>query len=116
MKRSTRSVTAKAGIYPLQGEMHDLILRTRQITENNILRLSQVSAKVGRANATIWKDVANGVFPPPISLGPRAVGWKSSELDAWIAAHEFASRSKNPIDMKAFVAQLIAPKGVENVQ
>ena len=109
MKRSTHPRILKGASHPLQDEIQDLVMRTRRVTENSILRLSQVSAKVGRANATIWKDVAGGVCPPPISLGPRAVGWKSSELDAWIAAHEFATRTQTPVDMKAFVAQLIAP-------
>jgi len=115
MKRNTQSVTnasrhqTKNNFLP--EEIQELIARTRRITDERILRLPQVREKVGRANATIWKDVSEGTLPPPISLGPRAVGWKSSELDAWIAAHEFASRSKTLVDMKAFVAQLIAPAG-----
>lgn len=113
MKRSTKPVAntprRQAENNFLPEEIQDLIVRTRRITDERVLRLPQVREKIGRANATIWKDVSEGTLPPPISLGPRAVGWKSSELDAWIAAHEFASRSKIPIDMKAFVAQLIAP-------
>lgn len=113
MKRRSQSV-ANASIRQVENkflpeEIQELIVVTRRITENRVLRLPQVREKIGRANATIWKDVSEGTLPPPISIGPRAVGWKSSELDAWIAAHEFASRTKAPVDMKTFVAQLIAP-------
>lgn len=113
MKRSTKPVantpSRQAENNFLPEEIQDLIVLTRRITDNRVLRLPQVREKIGRANATIWKDVSEGTLPPPISIGPRAVGWKSSELDAWIAAHEFASRTKAPVDMKVFVAQLIAP-------
>lgn len=113
MKRRSQSV-ANASHHQVENkflpeEIQELIVVTRRITENRVLRLPQVREKIGRANATIWKDVSEGTLLPPISIGPRAVGWKSSELDAWIAAHEFASRTKAPVDMKTFVAQLIAP-------
>lgn len=113
MKLSTQSVANEPCRQTVNNflpeEIQELIVRTRRITDDRILRLPQVREKVGRANATIWKDVSEGTLPPPISIGSRAVGWKSSELDAWIAAHEFASRTKAHVDMKAFVAQLIAP-------
>ena len=113
MKRSSQSVAnvprRQVENNFLPEEIQELIVRTRRITDDRILRLPQVREKVGRANATIWQDVSEGSLPPPISIGPRAVGWKSSELDAWIAAQEFASRNKATVDMKTFVAQLIAP-------
>lgn len=30
--------------------------------------------------------MSNGTFPPPIQLGPRAVGWLEHEIDEWIAS------------------------------
>ena len=32
------------------------------------------------------EGVSNGTFPPPIQLGPRAVGWLEHEIDEWIAS------------------------------
>lgn len=120
MKRSSQSVAnvprRQVENNFLPEEIQELIVRTRRITDDRILRLPQVREKVGRANATIWKDVSEGTLPPPISIGPRAVGWRNSELSAWLEAWSIASRTKQPVDMKAFVAQLIAPKGTENVQ
>ncbi|MCA9130899.1 MAG: AlpA family phage regulatory protein [Planctomycetales bacterium] len=120
MKRSTQPV-ANASRCPaesnfLSQEIQDLIVRTRRVTDDRVLRLPHVREKVGRANATIWKDVSEGTFPPPVRIGPRAVGWRNSELAAWLEACSIASRTRQPIDMKVFIAQLIAPKGTENVQ
>ena len=50
----------------------------------NILRLPQVIKKTGRGRASIYADIVKGVFPEPISLGERSVGWLESEVDGWI--------------------------------
>jgi len=120
MERNTQSAAKtprhKAASLVLPDEIQNLIVRTRKITDDRILRLPHVREKVGRANATIWKDVSEGVFPPPVNIGPRAVGWRNSELTAWLEACSIATRTRQFIDMKAFIAQLIAPKEAENVQ
>lgn len=51
----------------------------------SIIRLPGVIERTGRSKASIYKGVADGTFPQPLQLGPRAVGWKSSDIDAWIA-------------------------------
>jgi prophage regulatory protein len=30
--------------------------------------------------------MAEGTFPKPVKLGPKAVGWVEEEIDAWIRA------------------------------
>jgi prophage regulatory protein len=59
---------------------------------DRILRQAEVEAKVGFKKTKIWEEVAKKRFPPPIALGPRAVGWRESEIDAWIAALPRAPR------------------------
>lgn len=49
-----------------------------------ILRLKQVIEKTGLARSTIYKYVDGGIFPKPIPLGGRTVGWVDSEVHAWI--------------------------------
>lgn len=90
--------------------VQELVLRVRAVLDDSILRLAQVRTKTGRANSTIWRDISLGIFPPPINLGPKAVGWKNSEILGWIEARSISSRSQQPIDMQKFVAMLIAPK------
>lgn len=91
-------------------ELEELLRRVRSITNDRVLRLAQVAAKTGRARATIWKDVADLVWPAPFRIGERAVGWLESEIDAVIEARVFASRSAQPLDMRVFVSRLTAPK------
>jgi prophage regulatory protein len=50
----------------------------------SIKRLNETKATVGLSRSTIYAMVKSGNFPKPISLGPRSVGWLSSELDEWI--------------------------------
>lgn len=51
-----------------------------------IIRLSEVLANTGLARSTVYKYVADGSFPKPVSLGDRAVGWVESEVQEWILA------------------------------
>jgi prophage regulatory protein len=51
-----------------------------------LLRLHVVKARTGRSRSCIYDDIKRGSFPRPVKLGPRAVAWVESEVDAWIAA------------------------------
>lgn len=49
-----------------------------------ILRLAQVKAKTGISRSGIYQKIAEGNFPKPVPLGPRAVGWIESEIEGWL--------------------------------
>jgi prophage regulatory protein len=49
-----------------------------------ILKLSQVTEKVGIGRATIYRGVKEGWFPKQVKLTDRGVGWIESEVDAFI--------------------------------
>lgn len=51
-----------------------------------IIRLSEVLVSTGLARSTVYKYVADGSFPRPVSLGDRAVGWVESEVQEWVLA------------------------------
>ena len=38
----------------------------------------------GLACSTIYLQMKNGTFPKPIKIGERAVGWRMSEVNAWL--------------------------------
>jgi prophage regulatory protein len=46
-------------------------------------RLPTVLAATGLGRSTIYRLIADGSFPAPVRLGPRAVGWRWSDLDQW---------------------------------
>jgi prophage regulatory protein len=53
---------------------------------HHILRLPDVKAATGLSRSTLYLRIAHGVFPHPVSLGGRAVGWPSHEVAALNAA------------------------------
>lgn len=55
---------------------------------DRILRMPEVSKRAGISVATIYRRVAAGEFPAPVSLGGKSVGWKKSDLDAWVASRK----------------------------
>ena len=38
----------------------------------------------GLGRSTIYAHMDAGIFPRPIKLGPRAVGWLQKEIEEWI--------------------------------
>ncbi|MGP3790482.1 AlpA family transcriptional regulator [Pseudomonas sp. B392_1p] len=55
------------------------------VAERRILRRTEVEAKTGIKRAHIYNLMKVGKFPKAKRLGIRAVGWDSTEIDAWIA-------------------------------
>lgn len=53
-----------------------------------VLRLSEISQLLSRSASSINRDRRLGVFPSPIRLGPRAVGWRRSQIEAWLKERE----------------------------
>ncbi|MFC7517274.1 helix-turn-helix transcriptional regulator [Herbaspirillum sp. GCM10030257] len=54
------------------------------MAQDFILRLPDVIARTGLRKSSIYNAIKAGQFPSHVSLGLRAVGWRSSEIDAWI--------------------------------
>lgn len=57
-----------------------------------ILRRAQVLARTGLSRSTIYQYIQSGHFPSPLQLGPRAVGWLESDVNAWIAGRTSPAR------------------------
>lgn len=52
---------------------------------DRILRLPAVRDRVGLSTSTIYRRMAAGQFPSARSLGGSSVGWRESDINAWIA-------------------------------
>lgn len=59
---------------------------------HKILRLPAVKLITGLSRSTIYLRVSQGIFPKPVSLGSRAVGWLESEVADWIEQQVKTSR------------------------
>ena len=54
------------------------------VTPDRLLRRSSVEEITGLSKSTIYRLVAQGLFPRPIRIGSRAVAWPQSAIVQWI--------------------------------
>jgi prophage regulatory protein len=60
---------------------------------DEILRRPAVQRVTGKSRSQIYEDMKRGLFPLPVHLGAKAVGWLRSEILAWLA-ERVAERDK----------------------
>ena len=49
-----------------------------------VLRFKDIQRLLSLSRGAIYSSLADGDFPRPFKLGPRAIGWLRSEIDAWL--------------------------------
>lgn len=59
-------------------------------------RFPEVLSRVGIRRSKVYSLIREGRFPKPISLGSKAVGFLSEEVDTWIRERVAESR-KEPV-------------------
>lgn len=73
-----------------------------------LLRLPELrKQKWPRSKTTIYADIADGVFPPPVALGERCSAWVEGEVDA-VRAARIAGASK--AEIRELVKRLVAER------
>lgn len=79
----------------------------------SIVRPESAFARCGFRPSKGYKDAKAGIFPPPVVLSttksgqPRASGFLSDELDAWIAAKAAGASDE---ELRALVRELVAAR------
>lgn len=53
---------------------------------DRLLRLREVIAKTGMGKSTIYRKIAQGLFPTPVSVGGQSVRWRESDIKNWMEA------------------------------
>ncbi len=51
---------------------------------DRILRRPEVETPVGVKRSTLYDWMAQGTFPKPVALSVRLVGWRESDVTAWL--------------------------------
>lgn len=65
-------------------------MSTQTVSYPRILRLKQLTERIGLGRSTIYDRMDaespryDATFPKPIKLGAAAIGWIDSEVTAWI--------------------------------
>ncbi|KGU71564.1 MULTISPECIES: helix-turn-helix transcriptional regulator [Burkholderia] len=54
--------------------------------------MRSLTDRVGLSKSEIYRRVAAGRFPQSVKLGPKAVGWLESDIDAWITSMQDAAK------------------------
>lgn len=68
-----------------------------------IHRLPTVQANTGLSRSTIYLRISQGLWPKPVSLGPRAMGWPAEEVERLNAAR---IAGKSDEEIRALVVKL----------
>ncbi|WP_157220680.1 helix-turn-helix transcriptional regulator [Flavisphingomonas formosensis] len=58
---------------------------------DRLLRISDVKSRVGLGKSKIYALIAEGRFPRPYKLTPKAARWSEREVHAWIERVQSAS-------------------------
>lgn len=75
----------------------------KAIMSIKILRLPAVKGECGLSRSSIYLRIAQGLWPKPVSLGGRAVGWPDNEVKAVNAAR---IAGKTDDEIRELVAEL----------
>jgi prophage regulatory protein len=49
-------------------------------------RLGKVREACGLSRTELYRQIRAGNFPKPVAIGVRAVAWRESDIQDWIAA------------------------------
>jgi prophage regulatory protein len=52
--------------------------------QDRILRVPEVQSFTGVSRSALYSMLRRGEFPRPVKIGDRAIGWRQTDLEAWI--------------------------------
>ena len=58
---------------------------------DQLLKRHDVEKRCQISRSAIYRLMRTGQFPEPIRIGPRAVRWPESEIEAWLASRPRAT-------------------------
>jgi len=61
-----------------------------------IIRMSNVERETGYSRSTIYMRIKAGLFPKPVSIGAKSVGWPGNEVAA-VNSWRIAGKSDDEI-------------------
>ena len=72
----------------------------RDVKTVRVLRMQEVTEKVGLQPSTIYAMVQNGSFPAPFKIAPngRAAGWLLSSVDRWLLSRAGSGENADAVE------------------
>lgn len=59
-------------------------MTSNQTFTERILRRAEVLRITGLSKSTLYAQIARSEFARPVKIGRRAVGWRLSDIQAWL--------------------------------
>ena len=59
------------------------------VVEKRALNLEEVLGLISLSSATVYRMMSLGAFPRPVRLSVRATGWRSDEVEEWLASRPY---------------------------
>jgi prophage regulatory protein len=57
---------------------------------DTIIRFPELHRRLAISRATAWRWARAGILPKSVRVGPRVVGWRASEIEAFIRSRRTA--------------------------
>jgi prophage regulatory protein len=51
---------------------------------DRIIRIAEVRRRTGLTRSTLYRKVSTGTFPGKVRISTRCVGWRESDVEAWL--------------------------------
>ena len=61
------------------------------MTADRLLRREEVEQRCALGRTSVYRLMRSGRFPEPLKVGPRAVRWRESEIEAWMESRPRAA-------------------------
>ncbi len=61
---------------------------------DHVMTRKAVIAATGRSATSLWRDCQAGTFPAPRQIGPKRIGWISSEVQKWLESRPVVASAK----------------------
>lgn len=65
--------------------IHDIPTDTSAGLCDRLLIIQEVTSITRKAKCAIYRDIKKGTFPRPVRIGKRAVAWRESSINEWMA-------------------------------
>lgn len=65
---------------------------------HRIYRRTELEQRLGISKSSIYAWTKAGTFPAPLKLGQRAVGWRASNIQAWLAGRATTKAGSSSFD------------------
>ena len=60
-------------------------------TNDRLMPLGEVRARCGLSRSSLYRKMRDRSFPTPLQVGVRAVRWRESEVEHWLATRPRAT-------------------------